>query len=237
MAFFTALLKDVCEQLAEQEGSYTTIIPLAQPKIFDFSYEFWDSDGKEEFEKSFIKHFYMRELGFETYYLWKMRLDDKFNTVLPYYNKRFAALAKEYDPLITDIESVTIHRTGSTTGTSESTQSGTSNSTNSGEAHSNGENTSSELPMGQLSNFRDNTYLSDASGSKSDSTTSGSIQSSSELSSSGETTGTSTGDETRTVSGTHSNQSELIQKYLSLQKNILMEFFNECDDLFMKVWW
>lgn len=244
MAYYTALLKDCCEELARQKGDYKTIIPIARPLVFDFDYEFWNPSGKSAFEELFLKHFYMRELGIETYYYWKMRLDDKFNTILPNYNIKFKTLAKEFDPLITDIESITIHKTGSTNDKEDRSRDITAGSTSTGSSSTNSsgntEETNSKLPMGQLTNFRDDKYLSDATKSSNSNTASGT--NSTTINSINNSTdditrqGSMIGDETRTISGTHYNQSELIEKYLSLQRNLTMDFFRECEDLFMALW-
>lgn len=237
MAYYTALLKDVCEALAfYAETDYDKVIPIARPKIFTFSYEFWNPDAKVSFEELFLKHFYMRELGFENYALWKLRLDDKFNTALPYYNKLYAALAKEYDPLITDIESIDIERghtkdnTNQNHSESDSTSDSTINTTN------NRENTHSELPMGELTNFRNNTYLSDASKVADNGTNVGHATGSVDTDTNGTAKEIMSGTEKHTIKGTHSDQSALIRSYLDAQRNITMEFFKECDDLFMELW-
>lgn len=67
--------------------------------IFDFSYPFYDENKRAEFEEKFIKHFYFREIGTSSIDRFKYFLQDKFNTVFPYYNKLFEATEIEYSVL------------------------------------------------------------------------------------------------------------------------------------------
>lgn len=68
-------------------------------KIFDFKYPFYDETKRKEFEEKFIKHFYFREIGCDTIDRFKWHLEDKMNTVFPYYNELFKSASIEYDVL------------------------------------------------------------------------------------------------------------------------------------------
>lgn len=83
MAEYTIELKDI----------------VATHNIFDFKYPFYDERKRHEFEQKFIRHFYFREIGCETIDRFKIYLEDKMNTVFPYYNKLFEAATVEYDLL------------------------------------------------------------------------------------------------------------------------------------------
>lgn len=65
------------------------MIEFARPKIFDFSYPLYEGIDKQEFETNIIRNFYMREIGLETYALWKFYLENKMIQIMPYYNKLF----------------------------------------------------------------------------------------------------------------------------------------------------
>lgn len=67
--------------------------------IFDFPYDFYDEKKRLDFEKKFVKHFYFREIGCETVDRFKMYLEDKMNTVFPYYNELFKSADIEYEIL------------------------------------------------------------------------------------------------------------------------------------------
>lgn len=67
--------------------------------IFNFKYPFYDESKRLEFEKSFIRHFYFREIGAETIDRFMHYLEDKMLTVFPYYNELFNAANIEYSIL------------------------------------------------------------------------------------------------------------------------------------------
>lgn len=59
--------------------------------IFDFDYPFFDESYRKIFEEHFIQHFYFDEIGQETPWRFKQRLKIKFNLIMPYWNKIFDA--------------------------------------------------------------------------------------------------------------------------------------------------
>ena len=60
-------------------------------KVFNFNYPFYSESKaeKEVFEKLFIKHFYFREIGFETPERFKHKLEAKLNLIMPYYSQLY----------------------------------------------------------------------------------------------------------------------------------------------------
>lgn len=94
MAQYTTTIRTICESLFpknEMSGynSIDEIINKVHSQIFDFDYEFYEPEHKSNFEKKFLLHFYMREIGLETYGYWKLRLRDKFLTLMPYIKKLY----------------------------------------------------------------------------------------------------------------------------------------------------
>lgn len=67
--------------------------------IFDFPYPFYDEKKRPDFERNFIRHFYFREIGQETVDRFKFYLEDKMNTIFPYYNELFRTAQIEYNIL------------------------------------------------------------------------------------------------------------------------------------------
>lgn len=63
--------------------------------IFDFDYPFYSETYRKTFEQHFIEHFYFDEIGQETVSRFKHRLKIKFNLIMPYWNKIFLADALE----------------------------------------------------------------------------------------------------------------------------------------------
>ena len=75
------------------------ILDKGRRQLFDFDYPFFDENYRETFETHFVTHFYMREIGFETIGLFKMRLEDWLNLNMPYYNQLFLSEKITFDPL------------------------------------------------------------------------------------------------------------------------------------------
>lgn len=74
------------------------VIEEGRKKLFNFSYPIAD-DYKKEFETKFIRHFYFREIGFETEGRFKFALEEWLNLHMPYWNKILESTHLEYDPL------------------------------------------------------------------------------------------------------------------------------------------
>lgn len=117
MSKYTTEIRFICESLAgnkEQLNSgYRTVgetIERARPLIFSFTYPFWDMNDKQRFETMILRHFYTREICAETYGLWKLLLEDFMLVRMPYFNKLYSVLSKEYDPLTDYNEERTYNR-------------------------------------------------------------------------------------------------------------------------------
>lgn len=226
----------------------STVIAEAAPQFFNFNFPFYDETKRTEFEENFIRHYYMREIGLETTDYFFLRLEDKLNTIMPYFNKLLLANAKEYDPFYTEIidETVNRERTGKSNGTdttensSNSTTNGTTTSTTQSSADDN--NQQSDLPQGSLTNFNDNSYMSSAG--------KGHTESNSTVNGTDETTGTNKGTsnttraettegnekETRKANNIRGNQSEMLRLYYEAQRNIMEQLYDECEELFIGLW-
>ena len=61
------------------------------PKLFDFTFPWYNDDetSKTEFERTFIIHFYMYEIGFETIGLFKLKLNDTLRRNMPKYKAMY----------------------------------------------------------------------------------------------------------------------------------------------------
>ena len=70
---------------------------LAHEPIFDFSYPIYDEHKRHEFESAFMRHFYFREIGFDTVDMFKHYLHDKFIVIFPYYNELMRTATLKYD--------------------------------------------------------------------------------------------------------------------------------------------
>lgn len=104
----------------------------ALPHIFDFDYPLFDPEHKTELETKIIMHYYNREIGLETFALWKLYLEERLNLEMPYYNNLYEIEKNKFDYLINidthNNETENVVSSGETDGTSTDTT--TTNSTN-----------------------------------------------------------------------------------------------------------
>lgn len=122
MSEYTVELRNICEAIAgySRPSNYAdveNIIETARTEIFNFDYPLFDESYKSVLETKIIKHYYTREIGLETYGLWKLKLDTKMNEIMPYYNELYRSAAFEYDPLNDINVTTTINDTKTDTGT------------------------------------------------------------------------------------------------------------------------
>lgn len=104
MSSYTTELRYICESLIELDKSVgfnntLSTIEQARPLLFDFNYPIFNVDYKPILETNFILHFYTREIGLETFGLWKLKLMSMFRIKMPYYNKLYEAINTEFNPL------------------------------------------------------------------------------------------------------------------------------------------
>lgn len=67
--------------------------------IFPFQYDFYDEKKRPKFEQDFIRHFYFHEIGAPTIDAFILFLEDKMNTVFPFYNTLLKTAQTEYSYL------------------------------------------------------------------------------------------------------------------------------------------
>ena len=72
-------------------------IDNAIPFIFNFTTGIENSDKDLEIKEKFIRHYLMREIGFETVGLWKVFLQDRFIMKAPYYNELYKTIGLEFN--------------------------------------------------------------------------------------------------------------------------------------------
>lgn len=104
MSKYTTELRFICESynnLDESVGlsNVNTVIDKALPKLFDFDFPIFDENYRKQLEHKIVRHFYLREIGFETVGLFKFYLENKLNEIMPYYNRIYNAYLLDIDPL------------------------------------------------------------------------------------------------------------------------------------------
>lgn len=132
MSKYTTKLRFICENICgytESQGlsKVDEIISKAAPLIFDFDYPIFDKDYKIPLEKKILRHYYLREIGFETLGIWKLKLNDKLNEIMPYFNQLYKSELLKFNPLI-DVDVKTSSNTAGT-GNTDFSQTDTKNTT------------------------------------------------------------------------------------------------------------
>lgn len=225
MSKYTTEMRYICETeagLSESVGysKIKDVIAKAIPKIFDFDFPIFDENYRNVLETKILKHYYTREIGLETYGLWKLKLDTKLNEIMPFYNQLYKSALLEFNPLYEVDYSKTGNRDSS--GTRDNTENNSESydeSTDTNESHDDSTTNSndgtltkgttttitnyfSDTPQGAISNVIDGTYLTNATynvsgNTGSDNTSnSGSVDSESSSKSKNEKDGTRKGSKT-----------------------------------------
>lgn len=185
MSKYTTELRYICETeagLSESAGQtkIKDVIAKAIPKIFDFDFPIFDESYRNVLETKILKHYYTREIGLETYGLWKLKLDTKLNEIMPFYNQLYKSALLEFNPLY----EVDYSKTGNrdSTGTRDNSENNSESyderidynenhdesTTNSNDGTlTKGTTTTttnyySDTPQGAISNVIDGTYLTNA---------------------------------------------------------------------------
>lgn len=177
MSKYTTQVRFICENALNltSQGDYSNIndaISAGRNSIFTFDYNIFDDNYKAVIETEFLRHFYTREIGFETVALWKLKLEDVWKLKIPYYNKMWESANLTFNPLY-DVDYTTDHSGNAQTDTSENryNESFTNNSergktTNENETNTESEthslNKYSDTPQGALNGVIDTDWLTNA---------------------------------------------------------------------------
>lgn len=103
MAMYSIELRRYIDHFSQFENPPKSIkekIEIGTPHLFDFEYPFFDENKRKDFERKWVRKFYMTEVGFETIELFKFHLENWMNEKMPYYNQRFKSELIEFDPLL-----------------------------------------------------------------------------------------------------------------------------------------
>ena len=251
MSQYTTEVRFICESsipLSEQ-GDYKTIddaIKAGRKYIFDFPYELFDPAYKEVLETKFLRHFYTREIGFETVGLWKLKLRDKFEMKLPYYNQLWSSELEKFNPLY-DVD-YHIVNTGDRFSNTESNSSGSGSNSpdndSNGKLDHEGESTTkySDTPQGGLNGVVDTDWLTNATQNEEESHDTNEQHSHSTGSNRQETQSSANvhdiDDYQKHVFGKMGggSYSKMLREFRDTFLNIDEMFLNEMEDLFMLVY-
>ena len=103
MSKYTTEVRFICETAAgydESQGykKIDDIIAESVDKVFDFDFPIFDEDYRSVLESKILRHYYTREIGFETVGLWKHYLHTRLDEIMPKYNKLYEAEKLDLDP-------------------------------------------------------------------------------------------------------------------------------------------
>ena len=157
MSKYTTELRFICETEAGKTESVgfsnvDEVITAALPHIFDFDFPIFDENYRVPLETKIIRHYYTREIGLETYGLWKLKLQTKLNEIMPYYNKLYESELYTYNPLY-DVDMTTTH-VGRKTGENTNVDSRISERSNSGTSKNVGDETTADTNRATTSGER-----------------------------------------------------------------------------------
>lgn len=239
MSKYTTEVRFICEtscgyNMSQDYGKVSDILAKSWNKVFDFDFPIFDEEYRSILCQKILKHYYTREIGFETVGLWKLKLDTAMNEIMPYYNKLYESTLLEYDPLI-DADYKTYHE-----GKDNSNTNLTQNTNNSGNRTDNlgGNDYSvySDTPQGALVNVDNETYLTDARKNMYD--RQNTSQYADNSGTNGNTVYASTDEYVNHVVGKFPGRSygKLIKEFRESIINVDMMIIDELKDLFMLVW-
>lgn len=185
MSKYTVELRYICETAAGLEESVgdndvENVIQQALPNIFNFSFPIFDETYRNVIETKILRHYYTREIAFETVGLWKLKLRTKLNEIMPYFNKLYKSELLDFNPLYdvdltrthvkdssgtrdttgnTDIEKIS-----STDSMSNTSINNTNNSKDDGTINRITSNTDkySDTPQGAITDLASDRYLTNA---------------------------------------------------------------------------
>ena len=200
MSKYTTEVRYICEKANDLEQSagfadVDEIIAAAIPSVFSFDFPIFDESYRNVICTKILRHYYTREIGFETVGLWKLKLETKLNEVMPFFNQLYQSELIKFNPLYdTDLQTTNAGNKDSETSKQEN-RSGNNNTDGSTGTISSGKTVDdssaersnvnstndnglrydlySDTPQGGLTGVDSETYLTNARKITDDKTTNG----------------------------------------------------------------
>ena len=113
MSKYTTEVRYICENAAGYDESkgyadVDRIIADSIDSVFSFDFPIFDESYRNVICTKILRHYYTREIGFETVGLWKLKLQTKLTEIMPYYNKLYESELLKFNPLY-DVDLQTTH--------------------------------------------------------------------------------------------------------------------------------
>lgn len=239
MSKYSIRLCDVCEMLYNEKDYYLnvafkdlalpdlnnpfdtpdvdTIISKVRTKIFNFTYPLPNNseEKKVELETKIIKHYFMREIGFDSWGRFKLALNERLNMMMPYFNDLYKSIELQGDNPLSNNEITEVKKSTSST---ENTGSATSNDTTTSKQ------VFEDTPTSELGNEDYATNI-----------TKNNLESNNESTNQGSSKGTD--DMIRTINGlSNYSKQEMIARYRENIINVDEAIVNELYDLFLLIY-
>ena len=148
MSEYTTMVKDLVRDYSVSVDNGLTDIDTkldkAREYIFDFNYPVIDEATKKRIEIAILKHYYMREIAFESVGIWKIKLNDRLNLIMPRYN----ALYNKQDLNLSPYVNGYVNESGETHGNSNT------------DVNNKDWQTTSDTPQGILTDLKEGKYSS-----------------------------------------------------------------------------
>ena len=232
MARYTTSLEVVVNNLCENRNNALNIrVESARKKIFDFSYPTPQKieDFKRYFETLFIFHYLTDEFAFETYNLWKVKLQSKCMEVMPGYAKAFDGFAQMTADLAVANQKFNRKTDSNATGKSKSTGS----FSNQNESNSTMRGAASDLP-GNMMKAKDFNSIEYADRANLDTASNKATDKGSTTTANDTTTKTN---QVETITGLTMPAGEVFRQFKNEVNGLYSELLDEYKGLFMPLWY
>ena len=185
MSKYTTEVRFICESKSGLENSsgadnVDEVIEGAWDKIFTSKVTFFDESYRSVLCQKILKHYYLREICCETVGIWKLWMNERLETIMPYYNQLYESELIKFEPL-NDVNLTRKHdrtvdgteqRNGETsdtsngtrevTGTNDTKETGTGKTTTSGNSNETKRDLYSDTPQGAITGLENENYLTNA---------------------------------------------------------------------------
>lgn len=185
MSKYTTEVRFICESKSGLENSagadnVDEVIAGAWNKIFTSKAPFFDENYRSVLCQKILKHYYLREICCETVGVWMLWMNERLESIMPYYNQLYESEMIKFDPL-NDVNltrkhdrtvdgteerhgetSDTSNGTREVTGTNDTKETGTGKTTTSASSDETKRDLYSDTPQGAITGLENENYLTNA---------------------------------------------------------------------------
>jgi hypothetical protein len=215
MSKYTTSIEVIINSQSEHQYDIYERIESGRKFLFDFDYQVPDEDFKKSFETQFIEKYFQECIGYETVPLFKMKLKQRLEMLMPEVCFKYNAIQK-----MIALENPALERSG------ESLESGTNHSTSdvNGTGSSISKGINSALPASIINANNIGSVTHADSGALTDS--------------SNKSTSSGVSDSTHSIERTfkeYGNQLKGYEEWLNSYRNLMQELLYSFDDMFIQL--